>query len=81
MTPLFELLKKGKEFKWTKECETAFTRIKEKIITAPILVQHNLDKETTIETDASDYAIRIRITQPGSDGRPRLVIFHLRKLI
>jgi hypothetical protein len=38
MTPLFKLLKKGKEFEWTKECEIAFTRIKEKVITALILV-------------------------------------------
>ena len=38
MTPLFKLLKKGKEFEWTKECGIAFTRIKEKIIIALILV-------------------------------------------
>lgn len=81
MTPLFKLLKKGKEFEWTKEYKTAFTRIKEKIIMALILVQHDPDKETTIETDASDYAIRMRMTQLGSDGRPRLVAFYLRKLI
>lgn len=59
---LFELLKKGKEFEWTTECEIVFTRIKEKIITAPILVQYNLDKETTIKTNASDYTIRMRMT-------------------
>lgn len=81
MTPLFKLLKKEKEFEWTKECETAFTRIKEKVITALILVQYNLDKETTIKTNASDYMIGMRMTQLGSDGRPRPVIFHLRKLI
>lgn len=62
MTLLFKLLKKGKEFKWTKECKTAFTRIKEKIITALILVQHDPDKETTIKTDASNYTIGMRIT-------------------
>lgn len=81
MTPLFKLLKKGKEFEWTKECEIAFTRIKEKVTTAPILVQHDPDKETTIETNTSDYTIRMRMTQPGSDGRPRAVAFHSRKLI
>jgi hypothetical protein len=70
MTPLFKLLKKGKEFEWTKECEAAFTKIKGKIITAPILVQHNPDKEMTIKTNASDYVIRMRMTQPGPDGKP-----------
>lgn len=61
MTPLFKLLKKGKEFEWTKECEIVFTRIKEKVTTALILVQHDLDKETTIKTDASDYVIGMRM--------------------
>jgi hypothetical protein len=44
-------------------------------------VQHNPEKETTIETDASDYAIGMRMTQPGLDGKPRPVTFHSRKLI
>lgn len=81
MTLLFELLKKEKKLKWTREYKTVFTRIKEKIITALILVQHNLDKEITIKTDISNYVIRMRMTQPGPNRRPRLVAFYLRKLI
>ncbi|KAJ8174656.1 hypothetical protein LV157_008777 [Aspergillus fumigatus] len=79
--PLFALLKKGKEFDWTKECEEAFIGIKKKVTKAPVLVQHDAEKETTIETDASDYAIGMRMTQPGPDGKPRAVAFHSRKLI
>jgi hypothetical protein len=45
------------------------------------LVQHDPEKETTIETDASNYAIGARITQPGLDGKPRPVAFYLQKLI
>src|SRR5699024_2365516 len=33
------------------------------------------------ETDASDYAIGMRMTQPGADGKPRAVAFHSRKLV
>ena len=62
MILLFKLLKKGKEFKQTKEYRIVFTRIKEKIIIVLILVQYNLDKEITIKTNASDYVIKIRIT-------------------
>jgi hypothetical protein len=35
----------------------------------------------TIKTNASDYVIRMRMTQPGPDGKPWLVTFHSRKLI
>lgn len=70
MTPLFKLLKKGKEFKQTKKYKAAFAEIKEKIITILILVQHNLDKETIIKTNASDYVIRMRITQSGPNRKP-----------
>jgi hypothetical protein len=42
--------------------------------------QHDPAKLTIVETDASDYAIRARMTQPGPDGKPRLVGFWSRKL-
>jgi hypothetical protein len=81
MHSLFALLKKAKEFKWDEGCEEAFTNMKKQIVEAPILVQHDPEKPTTIETDASDYAIGMRMTQPGDDGKPRPVTFHSRKLI
>ncbi|KAF4221872.1 hypothetical protein CNMCM6457_001568 [Aspergillus fumigatiaffinis] len=70
MHPLFALLKKSKEFEWSSECEAAFNEVKKQIIGAPVLVQHDPDKEITIKTDASDYAISMRMTQPGDDGKP-----------
>jgi transposase InsO family protein len=81
MQPLFALLKKEAKFEWQGEQEEAFEEVKHRITDAPILVQHDPEKETTIETDASDYAIGMRMTQPGPDGKPRTVAFHSRKLI
>jgi hypothetical protein len=69
MHSLFVLLKKAKEFEWDKSCEDAFHEIKQRVTKAPVLVQHDPEKETTIETDASDYAIGMRMTQPGPDGK------------
>ena len=46
-----------------------------------VLVQHDPEKETTIKTDISDYAISMHITQPGDDRKSRLIIFHSKKLI
>ena len=62
MTPLFKITKKVKEFHWGIEQEKAFQQAKEKITTAPVLVQFNPEKETTIETDTSDYTIGMRMT-------------------
>jgi hypothetical protein len=44
-------------------------------------MQSNLEKEKTLKTNASDYMIRIRLTQPGDDGKLHLIIFYSHKLI
>jgi hypothetical protein len=70
MHALFKLLKKLKEFKWDKDCDKAFIKVKKQIISALILVQSDPEKEKTLKTNASDYTIRIRLMQPGDNGRP-----------
>ena len=47
---------------------------------APILVQHQPDKETMIEIDALDYAIGARMTQLGLDDKPQPIAFYSRKM-
>jgi hypothetical protein len=81
MHSLFALLKKEKEFGWDKGCNKAFKEVKQWITSALILVQSDPEKEKTLETDALDYAIGMRLTQPGDDGKPRLIAFYSRKLI
>ena len=46
-----------------------------------MLVQHDSEKKTTIKTNISDYIINIYIIQLGDDGKPKLIIFYLKKLI
>jgi hypothetical protein len=81
MHSLFALLKKEKEFRWDEGYDKAFKEVKQRIASAPILVQSDPEKEKTLETDASDYAIRMRLTQPGDDGKLRPIVFYSRKLI
>lgn len=76
MMPLFKITKKEKEFQWGLEQQKAFKKAKEKITSVLILVQFNLEKETTIETNTSDYTIRIRMTQPELGGKPQAVAFY-----
>ncbi|BAE56502.1 unnamed protein product [Aspergillus oryzae RIB40] len=81
LAPLFDLLKKSKQWEWTNEHQSAFDKAKEAITTAPILAQHDPAKQTIIETDASDYAIGARMVQAGPDGKLRPIAFESRKLV
>jgi hypothetical protein len=81
MHSLFILLKKEKEFGWDEGCNKAFKEVKQQIASALILVQSNPEKEKTLKTNASDYAIGMRLTQLGDDGKPHPITFYSRKLI
>ena len=51
--PLYELLKKEVEYKWTKEADEAFNKLKNLLVNAPTLVLPDFTKEFTIATDGS----------------------------
>ncbi|XP_045831120.1 uncharacterized protein LOC123922450 [Trifolium pratense] len=55
--PLSNLLVKENEFKFDDECLNAFVVIKEKLVTAPIIVAPNWDLPFELMCDASDYAV------------------------
>jgi hypothetical protein len=44
-------------------------------------MQNDLEKEKTLKTNALDYVIRMRLMQPGDNGKLCLIIFYLYKLI
>jgi hypothetical protein len=46
------LLEKGKEFKWTQDCQDSFEELKKLLITAPVLVLPDLSKKFDIYCDA-----------------------------
>lgn len=52
--PIIKATLKHQEFLWTKECQSAFEELKRLFTSAPILQHFDFDKETRIETDASD---------------------------
>uniref|UniRef100_A0A3Q7JUS2 Reverse transcriptase/retrotransposon-derived protein RNase H-like domain-containing protein n=1 Tax=Solanum lycopersicum TaxID=4081 RepID=A0A3Q7JUS2_SOLLC len=55
--PLAELLKKNKQWVWSKECQGAFEGLKDALIEEPILILPDFSKAFKIHTDASDFAI------------------------
>ena len=73
--PLSQLTHKDNEFLWTKECESAFQRIKEAITKTPVLKFFNTEETTVLQCDASSIGLGAALLQ---QGRP--VIYASRKL-
>ncbi|CAJ2653874.1 unnamed protein product [Trifolium pratense] len=55
--PLSNLLVKENDFKFDDDCLKAFVVIKEKLVTAPIIITPNWDLPFELMCDASDYAV------------------------
>lgn len=67
-------------FAWTSDCEDAFQRIKQLLISAPTLAHYDPDKPTWVETDASNFVVAGVLSQKDSLGALRPVAYYSRKL-
>jgi len=76
---LTELTKKDREWSWNPEADAAFTELKQRVTTAPILVHFDPAKEVIIETEISDFAIGAVLSQRDEEKRLHPVAFHSRK--
>ena len=72
---LTSLTRKDKEFQWTPIEEIAFQAIKKAFSSAPVLLHFDLDKQCTVETDASNYISGAILSQPDYEGILRPVAF------
>ena len=70
---------KYKPFAWTEACQSAFDGLKDAFESAPILAHFDPDKETWIETDASDF-VTAGVMVQMHDGVLRPVAFFSRKM-
>ncbi|XP_049886457.1 uncharacterized protein K02A2.6-like [Pectinophora gossypiella] len=78
--PLYDLLKKGKEWVWSIECERAFVEIKRILSSAEVLVHYDPKKPLIVTCDASSRGAGGVLTQPGADGCERPVVYASRTL-
>ena len=74
-TPLRELTRKKIIFHWVKPQADAFQKLKDMCCKAPVLAYYDVDKEVTIQCDASKEAVGAVLLQ---EGRP--VAYASRKL-
>lgn len=80
LEPLHELLRKNKEFKWSRECEESFRNIKEHLSSEPILAIFNPKSPIYIFTDASKKGLGATLKQPQKDGTIKPVFFFSKKV-
>ena len=74
-----ELAKKDKVFEWSAEAEEAFQELKTRFSTKPILIIFDPKRPSIVETDASDKAIGVCLSQADDKGKLRPVAYLLRK--
>lgn len=67
--PLCSLKKKNVKFKWDAFTDEAFSKLKEKLISAPILQYPNFENKFFITTDASGLAIGAVLSQLNNDSK------------
>ena len=77
--PLTNLTKKEAVFNWTDECQGAFEKLKDSLITAPVLAKANMDKQFFIHVDSSDFATGGALLQEAENGLLRPIGFFSRK--
>lgn len=79
MAPLTALTKKNTPWKWTTECDDSFRKIKECLVTYPLLSCPDFNRQFTLQTDASAYGVGAVLTQNFNDGE-RVICFLSRSL-
>jgi hypothetical protein len=65
--PLTALTRKGLVFKWTDQCQEAFNKLKEAMLSAPILRYYDPELPTMVETDASNGVVAGVLSQQDSE--------------
>lgn len=79
-TPLYELLKKDKEWKWEERQQKAMEEIQEKLTTAPVLAHPNYTKPFIVHTDASTFGLGVVLSQKDSESKEHPIVFLSRTL-
>ena len=78
--PLTRLTSPKEKFRWTKDCQDSFDKIKALLTSHPVLQAPDLSKPFSIQIDASDEAVGAVLLQLGDDGVPHPVCYTSSKL-
>ena len=77
--PLTDLLKKNVKFRWTDECNRAFSKLKDLLSRSPVLITPNYNKPFKITVDACDTGMGAVISQEGDDSLEHPLCYYSQK--
>ena len=66
--------------KWTSTCEESFQSLKSALCTHPLLYSPDLSKQFILQTDASDRAVGVVLSQVSEDGEHPVAFFRKKLL-
>ena len=78
--PLRELLRHNNQWVWSEYQQAAFERLKQYLVSPPVLAKYDPRKETKVAADASQYGIGAVLIQKQDDGTYRPVTYASRAL-
>ena len=78
--PLTSLTRKDTPFTWDTPQQTAFDTLKQCLITQPVVALYDPNKPCTIYCDGSATGIGATLTQPDSNGKPRVIEFFSKRV-
>jgi len=73
--PLHRLTERGRDFKWTTECDNAFAKLKICLHSSPILAYPDFTLPFILDTDACQCGIGAVLSQPHGDGTEKVIAF------
>ena len=76
--PISNLLKKNVEFKWDEECQKAFNKLKNILVTRPLLALYDVQAKHEVHTDASSHGLAGILMQTDQQGVSRPVSYFSR---
>ena len=74
-SPLYELTKKNVKLEWTSACEEAFERLKDRLVSSPILAYPKNDILFVLDTDASSYGSGAVLSQVQENGEEKVIAY------
>ncbi|GFX69693.1 retrovirus-related Pol polyprotein from transposon 412 [Trichonephila clavipes] len=72
--PFHKVTEAKQKFIWTVDCNNAFKKLKDALISAPILAYTEIGKQFILDTDASHESIGAVLSQE-IDGRERVIAY------
>jgi hypothetical protein len=63
--PMTRLLEKGKEFKWSEECQASFEELKKRLTSTPVLTLPDITRSFDVYCDASPSDLGCVLMQDG----------------